>query len=387
MTITSPTSLSDRDLIDATLRAAGDERRAMVILLSLLGELDRRRLYLGEGCSSLFTYCTQVLRLSEFAAYERIGAARAVRQFPVILDSLAEGALTITAVSLLRPHLTGGNHMQLLAEARHKTKRQVEVLVARLAPRPDAPPLIRRMPTPAPAEPSPVSMSGEALVSPSAAASVGADDEARPVSAMSESGALATPGLEPPASLGPRTTAPPAAANDEGREINRPPSQRPTITPLAPERYLLKLTVSGETHAKLRQAQDLLRHSIPDGDPAAVIDRALTLLVDQLERRKLAKVRRPAQQRQSVAQRPENRKASRYVPAVIRRAVWARDQGRCAFEGPHGRCTETGQLEFHHLTPVAAGGLTTVANIALRCRAHNGYEGELAGLGWRPQRE
>ena len=67
------------------------------------GELDVRRLYLGEGCSSLFTYCTQVLHLSEHAAYGRIEAARAARRFPVILELLTDGVVTLTAVTLLAP--------------------------------------------------------------------------------------------------------------------------------------------------------------------------------------------------------------------------------------------------------------------------------------------
>ena len=57
-------------------------------------ELDTRRLYLAEGCAGrLFAYCTQVLHLSEHAAYHRIQAARAARRFPVILERLAEGAV------------------------------------------------------------------------------------------------------------------------------------------------------------------------------------------------------------------------------------------------------------------------------------------------------
>src|SRR4051812_12148553 len=91
---------SDRELIDATMRVAGDERRVTVELLSLLGELDARRLYLGEGCSSLFAYCTQVLRLSEHAAYHRIEAARAARQFPVILELIGDSSVTLTTVAL-----------------------------------------------------------------------------------------------------------------------------------------------------------------------------------------------------------------------------------------------------------------------------------------------
>jgi hypothetical protein len=66
------TNLSDRDLLDTTVRCAGNERRATAELIAALAEVDVRRLYLGEGCSSLFTWCVQVLRLSEHAAYGRI---------------------------------------------------------------------------------------------------------------------------------------------------------------------------------------------------------------------------------------------------------------------------------------------------------------------------
>jgi hypothetical protein len=56
--------------------------------------------------------------------------------------------------------------------------------------------------------------------------------------------------------------------------------------------------------------------------------------------------------------------------------VWKRDGGQCAFVGKDGRCTERGFLEFHHVTPYATGGPTTVENLQLRCRAHNAYESE-----------
>jgi len=75
-------------LVAATIRTAADERRVTAELLALLAELDKRRLYLGQGCASLFTFCTQVLRLSEHAAYHRIEAARIARQFPAILEHL-----------------------------------------------------------------------------------------------------------------------------------------------------------------------------------------------------------------------------------------------------------------------------------------------------------
>jgi 5-methylcytosine-specific restriction endonuclease McrA len=68
---------------------------------------------------------------------------------------------------------------------------------------------------------------------------------------------------------------------------------------------------------------------------------------------------------------------SRHIPAAVKRAVWVRDGGRCAFKGTRGRCTETGRLEFHHIVPYARGGPADVDNIQLRCAAHNAYEAEL----------
>jgi 5-methylcytosine-specific restriction endonuclease McrA len=75
---------------------------------------------------------------------------------------------------------------------------------------------------------------------------------------------------------------------------------------------------------------------------------------------------------------------SRHVPANVKRVVWTRDGGRCAFVGAHGRCPKTGFLELHHVVPFAAGGPTGAENLELRCRAHNAYEATLSGQSSRP---
>ena len=142
------------------------------------------------------------------------------------------------------------------------------------------------------------------------------------------------------------------------------------MKPLAPELYRLRLTVTRRTHDTLRRVQELLRHSIPTGDMAEIVDRALTLLLADLERAKGALASRPR------AARPPAT-ASRHIPAAVRRQVWTRDGGQCAFVGTEGRCRERGFIEFHHLTPYAAGGGATVDNIELRCRAHNVHEAEV----------
>lgn len=144
--------------------------------------------------------------------------------------------------------------------------------------------------------------------------------------------------------------------------------RKEVVAPLAPDRYRIQFTADQETHDKLRYAQALLRHQIVDGDICAIVGKALTLLIADVERRKLGMARRPR------AGAPALAAGSRKVPAHVRREVWVRDDGRCAFLGPAGRCAERGRLEYHHVKPFAAGGPATPANIELRCRAHNGHE-------------
>jgi 5-methylcytosine-specific restriction endonuclease McrA len=326
----SAARLSDHDLLHATARAVAFERHATAELLALLAEVDSRRLYLGEGCSSLFTYCVQVLHRSEPAAYSRITAARVARRFPLLLDRLTEGDLTLSSVTLLAAHLTDENHEALLDAARHASKRDVDRLVASLCVQPDIPASVRRLPQPA--------------ASPTGA----------PASLTLASAAPASVTDEGPKPAGP---VPPA-----------PPARPATVAPLAADRYLLRVTISADTHARLNRARDLLRHAVPNGDPAAILDRALTLLVEHLERRKAGRVSRP---RRPERRAPESR--GRHIRAAVRREVWIRDDGRCAVIGSHGRCGETGFLEYHHLVPFARGGATNAANLELRCRAHNAY--------------
>jgi hypothetical protein len=321
-TFPSFTEFSDQNLLAEVKRLAACERQSTASLIASLMEVDARRLYLGEGCSSLFTYCTQVLHLSEHAAYGRIEAARATRRFPSILELLAEGAITLTTVGLLAPHLTADNHLELMNAARYKTRREVEHLVAQIRPRPDVTTSVRKLPTP-------------------------------------------TPRALPPA----RDASAPDGT-DRGSPFMPPAKTSAIVAPLAPERYKVQFTVSRETFEKLRRAQDLLRHVVPNGDPAAVFDRALTVLLADLERAKLATTTRPSRSRPLTP-------SSRHIPAAVRRAVWTRDGGRCAFVGRNGRCTENGFLEFHHVMPYARGGPAVVENIELRCAAHNAHEAEL----------
>jgi hypothetical protein len=344
MKITHASSLTDSDLVAALARLAHGEREATVALIVHLAEFDGRRLFEGAGFSSTFKYCLEVLRLSEDAAFNRIEAARAARRYPAALDMLVTGALSPTTARMLARHLTPENHHELLAAASGKSKQQVEKLLAGLFPQPDVPSGIRKLPAARPSVP---------LTATTPALDMGAPPDARG-EADTASTTLAGPG----AGVVPLPAAP-------------APATAPLVRPLASERYLIRFTASAETCEKLRQAQDLLGHVVPSGDLAEVFDRALTVLVEDLQRKKFAAHRQP---RRSRGQKEE----SRNIPAQVRRAVWARDGGRCAFLASSGRrCDERRRLEFHHVQPYGAGGRPTVANLRLACAIHNRHEAEL----------
>src|SRR3990170_5309855 len=122
------------------------DRRLTAEVVAHLAEVDARKLYLDHACSSMFTYCVERLHMSEPTAYKRIEAARAARRFPVIFARVAAGELHLAAVTLLARRLSEDNHLELLAEAAHRSKREVERLLAVRFPRPDVAASLRRAP-------------------------------------------------------------------------------------------------------------------------------------------------------------------------------------------------------------------------------------------------
>jgi predicted transcriptional regulator len=270
----------------------------------------------------MFVYATEVLHLSEAEAYLRIAVARAARKFPSLLSRLGDGRLHLSAIALLASHLTSENCEEILGRAEHKSKRQIEELVAELAPRPDVPPVIRKLPTPN---------------IPSSAQQV----ELRPER------------VEPPPA--PRPASEPA-----------PPPVK--VEPLAPERYKVTFTASAELRRKLERLQELTRD-----DLAAVIEAAVTEKLEKLEAKRYAGTKAP----RKTAEGAHTSAKSRYIPAAVKRQIWKRDGGQCRFISREGRrCPERRGLEFHHEDPFGRGGDHDPSKMCLLCRSHNDYFAE-----------
>ncbi len=248
--------LSDDEVLRRTGELAAQGKQIDAVLIAHMAEIDGRRLYRGQACPSMFAYATERLRLSEGQAYERITVARRSREYPELLEMLADGRLTLTAAAKLGPHLTPENSAALLERATRATRRQIEVLVAEVSPKADVVSSVRKL-----------------------------------------------------------------RARATQREV-RSAGAGAAVVPIAPGRYRVQFTASAELEAKIARARALLRHTIPSGDVAAIVDQAMTVLLDKLERRRCGKAERPPDAVPTGA-------TSRHVPAAVKRAVWQREDSRC----------------------------------------------------------
>ena len=388
-------NLSAAALLTEFAATVAHDRGTTVDLLIQMGEIEERGLYLGQACSDMYAYCTDVLHMSASTAWRRTRSARVARQFPVVLPMIADGKLHLSAVTLLAAHLTPGNAASLLAEATHKSKAEVELILARHFPRPDVPESVRELAAPnAAASPTAQVVANiAAQISPvtvvpmnsnesrKATGPLCARDESRDESrkvhqvvsqVVAAAAAKCGAGAVPQAMLA-------DIANDVAQTIMNAaasvahaaalPGEVPAkVTPRSAGRFAWQLTADQEMQDLLEQAQDLIGRAGPK-DLAEVLKRGLQVLVDTLRKTKYAATSKPREA-------PVNANG-RHVPHSVVRAVSERDGCQCTFVGPDGhRCTERSDLQFDHRIPFARGGRTTVDNIRLLCPPHNQHEAE-----------
>src|SRR5882724_6252992 len=289
----------------ATLLANGCRTEARII--AHMAEVEERKIHAKDGSLSLFDYCVRQLGLSESEAFHRLTAARIARRFPVVFAMIERREIHLTAVCLLRDYLTPENHLELLAEASRKTKLQVQELLARRFPRPDVRSYVRKLPDP-----------------------VG--QRAEPARAACEASELSP--LPLTQSLLPAPTRAPA------------PSQ-PLIEPTSDARYRIQLNASSALKEKLELFRALVSHSIPNGDVAAVLERALDLALEQAEKQRFAKTERPRSRRTRMVKRTSlSREQREHIPNAVQREVAARDGLRCTYVSEGGcRCSARAFLQ------------------------------------------
>jgi hypothetical protein len=365
--------LEDDQLLAALSGLVRRENDSLSDLLAHLAELDERALCVALGYSSLFAYCTEALGFCKSAAGRRIAAARVCREFPEAFARVANGELQLSVLCALRAHLNAENANELFAACARKSYEQVEELLAARFPKPDVRDLIRRLPSPAVGTP---------------------DIETNRIKTNRiETNRIKTNPTETlQIELAP---GPPSAerilptVTEFPLESPRPQAPRGAIKPLSPDRFSVNFTADGEFRELLEEVRALLSHSEPKGDLMRVMKRRLEALRTELLKRRFGVGRKPRRVRartsepQAASEAPAPRSASRFgipegvkrtrhVAAAVAREVYVRDQGRCTFCADDGRrCSEQRLLQLDHVVPHAKGGAPTVANLRLRCMAHN----------------
>ena len=149
---------------------------------------------------------------------------------------------------------------------------------------------------------------------------------------------------------------------------------------------------------KLESAKAGLAYALPGATTEQVLEAALDLLLEkqakrrgatkglrttptpagraQAAQRSVEESRRPqAPASPTSLTKPAGPTASgptRYIPAAVRREVWARDGAHCQYPLDGGAtCGATHRLELDHLLPLALGGPSTAANLRVTCAFHN----------------
>jgi hypothetical protein len=386
--------LADDVLLTSLKRLTGTANELTAQLLAHLAEVEARGIHRNMACATLYTYCVYELRMSEDEAQRRCRASRLCRQFPLLLEMLADASLHLTGILLLGPHLTDDNHRDVLARARYRTKREIEKLVAELAPRHDVPARIEPLHlAPRPSADHATMMA--ALCGPVRTLPAGNGRGEAPVGALAERALAHESSLPSSSSL---------------------PEAKPAPAPAM--HYKVQFTADEKYMSLLEEARDLLAHVNPTRDFVEVHRRALELLVTQLRKRRHSPrasavsekaeessrtyggndievppapiaPERPAPNSETSADDSDEAQVAAAVPidvraqhtrrptAAVTRVVWQRDRGRCSYVDERGqRCRETSLLEYHHEQAWALGGATTVDNMSLRCRAHNALAAE-----------
>lgn len=307
---------SDSELIDELDRLRKLEREQLPHFLACLAEVERRGAHLDRGHANLFAFCVEHLRYPEGAAARRVFSARAAARFPALYVLIRDGALSLTAVSRLEPHLTPENFDSVVARAIGKRQREIESLIVEL--------IAERRVTETSFAPAPIeSLPPQAFLF--------------DTPTQKESPALPT--------------------------TPRPERRPDTIRLEAPDIVRFSFQANERLRGSLALIKNLLKHSCPSGRLEDILERVLDDFLS----------RHGPSRKKTAPERPPRTHQSRRVPQWVKDRVWARDEGRCSYVSPDGRrCSSRSGLEYDHVLPWARGGASDdPENVRLLCRAHN----------------
>jgi hypothetical protein len=405
--------LSDNDLLIRLKKCRGAERAVLLKILRYLNEIERRRLYVPRGYSSLYDFCTDYLRYSRSAAMRRIHAARCIARFPQVVALLRTGEVTLTVAAMISRILTTENAEEIISYVRGRSTRDVEMLVAghrlELMLRDRVRQVCLIVPDVDENNSSRFPGAGKNF-------NQVIDNEPHKNRGMN-AGACGVESDDHASAGGPPTTGPGVVTDTTGCAPKSEEIERVLIT----QRYRIEFTAGLAFMEKLNRIKSLHSTKHPGGlSLEEVFDITMTEYLDRYSPEKRMKKRNSRRGRKERKNAPpvnknqkgtgQNRKdlremkqtgkdrrdinqtgaahrstgrnptkRTRHIPQEIRDEVFARDGGRCTFTGDDGkRCSSDWNLQIDHIVPFAKGGDNSPENLRLLCPVHNRLAAEQA---------
>ena len=307
-------TLSDQSIHQHMLESSKKERELTLLMISLVEEADRRKFYLDLGFATLYDYMTLGLKYSGGAAMRRISSARLTKEIPEIKEQILDGTLSLTNVSQAEQFIRNEakhDHVMSIEE-----KKEVLKLIAGKSVRQAESTLIE-------------------------------------ISAAPEQTHL----------------------KDKVKIVS------PTLTQIT-------FSASPEFMIQLEEAKGLLAHRLLNATVSEVLAEIMKFGLDGLRKQKFKVKKREQESFVSEENKREQESitseenstssagnaSSDYIRAVVQRAVFHRDQGRCVVINPltGEKCGSQLKLELdHYPIPRAMNGPSTVGNLRLACKKCN----------------
>ena len=377
--------ITDKALLSRISKLSETERTTVLSILLHLIEIDRRKLYLSKGYSSLFEFCTGQLGYCESTASRRIRAARCIRDFPSAYRLLASGRIALSNVVKISGVINTGNAGELLSEIEGRSAREVDLIVSRQRPKSAIRDMVK-----------PVYVRTELLVPIS--------DIESEQTVESRSGRKSTANVD-------RGKSPNSCGSDEsagsrgsGKGTGKPATERRMVLE---QMFKVEFGVDPDFLKKLERVRSLLstkhhrnlefaelfgllldehieRHS-PEGRARRKAERQRRQAGHKIQKitagqnESSAKPSRAAGSAGPKKKSQNKQERSRYIPRSVRDKVYTRDKGRCTFVSHGGRrCGSTWDLQIDHIVPFARGGDNSPDNLRLLCGEHNRLEAKRA---------
>jgi hypothetical protein len=313
--------ISNEELLFRLEKLARTERKLTHVILCHINEVDSRKLYLDLGFESLYKYLTKHLGYAESSAYDRLQAARILKQIPEVAEKIEEGSLNLSQLvkvdQCLKQEKKQGNIVSLeqtqnlLSQIENKNSFETEKVLS-----------IELNYTPKTYQKIEPQRDGTVFVS--------IPFSPEDFEALKEVQSL--------------------------------------LSHIIPENDLAKV-IAYMTKAQIQK----MKGKEAKNQSAKKIEIKDNIQVDETLKSE------PKKSTQSFRVMPKNKR--KYISVKVKRAVFARANHCCELVHSDGkRCQSKFQLQTDHIIPLACGGTNDFENLRLLCGIHNRSEAERWGL-------